>query len=84
MRSALSESIGARIRSGIGKLLNVRQHDQASISIEYAHIGNRADDQGYVELDMAASDPGEKFLRVTVTDQVSGQTTTGTTRLTIR
>ena len=84
MRSALSESIGARIRSGIGKLLNVQQHDQASISIEYAHIGNRADDQGYVELDMAASDPGEKFVRVTVTDQVSGQTTTGTTRLTIR
>lgn len=84
MRSALSESIGARIRSGIGKLLNVRQHDQASISIEYAHIGNRADDQGYVELDMAASDPGEKFLRVTVTDEVSEQTTTGTTRLTIR
>lgn len=84
MRSALSESVGASIRSGIGKLLNIRQHDQASISIEYAHIGNREDDQGYVELDMAASDPGEKFLRVTVTDQVSGQTTTGTTRLTIR
>lgn len=84
MRSALSESIGARIRSGIGKLLNVRQHDEASISIEYAHIGNREDDQGYVELDMAASDPGEKFLRVTVTDEVSEQTTTGTTRLTIR
>ncbi|MDE2888296.1 MAG: tetratricopeptide repeat protein [Gemmatimonadota bacterium] len=84
MRSALSESVGARIRSGIGKLLNVRQHDQASISIEYAHIGNREDDQGYVELDMAASDPGEKFLRVTVTDEVSEQTTTGTTRLTIR
>ncbi|MDE2999063.1 MAG: tetratricopeptide repeat protein [Gemmatimonadota bacterium] len=84
MRSALSGSVGARIRSGIGKLLNIRQHDQASISIEYAHIGNREDDQGYVELDMAASDPGEKFLRVTVTDQASGQTTTGTTRLTIR
>ena len=84
MRSALSESVGARIRSGIGKLLNVRQHDQASISIEYAHVGNREDDQGYVELDMAASDPGEKFLRVTVTDEVSEQTTTGTTRLTIR
>jgi len=84
MRSALSESIGARIRGGIGKLLNIRQHDRASISIEYAHVGNREDDQGYVELDMAASDPGEKLLRVTVTDQVSGQTTTGTTRLTIR
>lgn len=84
MRSALSESVGASIRSGIGRLLNIRQQDRASISIEYAHIGNREDDQGYVELDMAASDPGEKFLRVTVTDQVSGQTTTGTTRLTIR
>ena len=84
MRSALSESVGASIRSGIGRLLNIRQHDQASISIEYAHIGNREDDQGYVELDMAASDPGEKLLRVTVRDQVSGQTTTGTTRLTIR
>jgi GWxTD domain-containing protein len=84
MRSALSESVGARILGGIGKLLIVRQHNQASISIEYAHIGSREDDQGYVELDMAASDPGEKFLTVTVTDQVSGQTTTGTTRLSIR
>ncbi len=84
IRSALSEPVGARILSGIGKLLNVRQHSDASISIEYAHIGSRDDDQGYVELDMAASDPGEKFLTVTVTDQVSGQTTVGTTRLTIR
>ncbi len=84
MRSALSESIGARILGGIGRLLAVRQNNRASISIEYAHIGGREDDQGYVELDMAASDPGEKFLTVTVTDQVSGQTTTGTTRLTIR
>ena len=84
MRSALSESVGARILSGIGKLLDVRQHNQASISIEYAHIGRRIDDQGYVELDMAASDPGEKYLTVTVTDQVSGQKTSGTTRLSIR
>ena len=84
MRSALSESVGARILGGIGKLLDVRQHNQASISIEYSHIGSREDDQGYVELDMSASDPGEKFLTVTVTDQVSGQTTTGTTRLSNR
>ena len=84
MRSALSESIGARILGGIGRLLAVRQNTRASISIEYAHIGSREDDQGYVELDMAASDPGEKVLTVTVSDQVSGQTTTGTTRLTIR
>ncbi len=84
MRSALSESVGARILGGIGKLLNVRQHNQASISIDYAHVGSREDDQGYVELDMAASDPGEKYVTVTVTDQVSGQTTSGASRLRIR
>ena len=84
MRSALSESIGARILGGIGRLLAVRQNTRASISIEYAHIGGREDDQGYVELDMAASEPGEKILTVTVSDEVSGQKTAGTTRLSIR
>lgn len=78
VRSLEQKSVAAKILSGLGRLLGIRQEGSAAISIEYEHVGSAEDDQGYVELDMSNTEPGRQLVKVTVTDQVSGQQTAAT------
>ncbi|MDA0747197.1 MAG: GWxTD domain-containing protein [bacterium] len=83
VRSTQNTFVGARILSGLGQLLGVTRADEV-VAIEYEHVGQQADDQGYLELDMSNTEPGEQLLKVKVTDQNSGQQTVGTATFTIR
>ena len=58
--------------SGLGRLIGQRE-DGNVISIEYEHVGTRTDEPAYLELDMGATVPGRQMLRITVTDENSGQ-----------
>ena len=77
-------SVVARILSGLGQLLGVRQDTSEKVAIEYEHAGEAATDYGYLELDLSRSDPGEQILRIRIADEVTGQSTEATTTFTIR
>jgi GWxTD domain-containing protein len=77
-------SVVARILSGLGHLLGVRQDTSEKVAIEYEHAGEAATDYGYLELDLSRSDPGEQILRIRIVDEVTGQSTEATTTFTIR
>ncbi len=72
IRSLRRTDVGARILSGLGRLIGQRE-DGNVISIEYEHVGTRTDEPAYLELDMGATVPGRQMLRITVTDENSGQ-----------
>jgi GWxTD domain-containing protein len=84
VRSVRRKGVGARILNGLGKFLGIKQEDKASISIAYEHLGSTRDDRGYLELDMSNTEPGKQLLKIEITDQVSGQTTVGTTTFSIQ
>ena len=55
-----------------------------AVVVEYAHVGNQADDYVYLELDMSNTEPGRQLLKVTVMDDNTGQTSASTATFTIR
>ena len=73
IRSLRRTDVGARVLSGLGRLIGKREEGNV-ISIEYDHVGTLSDERAYLELDMAATVPGRQLLRITVTDENSGQT----------
>ncbi len=82
VESIEQKSIAVRILGGIGKLLGGRE-ERESITVDYEHVGHRADDQGYLELDMTNSDAGTYRLNVSVTDVNSLQSADATKLFTI-
>ncbi|MDE2999040.1 MAG: tetratricopeptide repeat protein [Gemmatimonadota bacterium] len=73
IRSLRRTNVGARILGGLGRLIGKREEGNV-ISIEYEHVGTRPDERAYLELDMGATVPGRQMLKITVTDENSGQT----------
>ncbi|HCR16075.1 MAG TPA: hypothetical protein DIU35_01210 [Candidatus Latescibacteria bacterium] len=78
VRSIRRRGVGAKILSGLGRFLGIKQEDKASISIAYEHVGNTPDDKGFLELDMSNTEPGKQLLKIEVRDDISGQTAVGT------
>jgi hypothetical protein len=83
IRSRDQKNVGARILGGVGKLLG-QKSDQGEISIEYEQVGTEPREPGYLELDLSSSEPGEKVVEITVTDENTGQTVGRTTSFVIR
>jgi hypothetical protein len=73
IRSLGRTSVGARVLSGLGRLIGKRE-ERNVISIEYEHVGTATDEPAYLELDMGASEPGRQVLKILVLDENSGQT----------
>ncbi len=73
IRSLGRTSVGARVLSGLGRLIGKREEGNV-ISIEYEHVGTATDEPAYLELDMGASEPGRQVLKILVLDENSGQT----------
>ena len=83
VRSLEQKAVGARILGGLGKLLGSRD-EGGVVTIEYEHVGAQADERGYLQLDLSASEPGLQLLRLKVMDENSGKSATKATRFTIR
>jgi GWxTD domain-containing protein len=73
IRSLRRTNVGARILGGLGRLIGKREEGNV-ISIEYDHVGTQSDERAHLELDMEATVPGMQLLKITVTDENSGQT----------
>ena len=78
VRSRDQKNVGARILGGVGKLLG-QKSDPGAVSIEYEQVGTEPEEPGYLELDLSSSEPGEKMVEITVTDENTGQTVGTTT-----
>ncbi len=76
-------NLAVRILSALGRMVGNKEKAQAVV-VEYAHVGNQADDYVYLELDMSNTEPGMQLLKVTVMDDNTGQTSASTATFTIR
>ncbi len=73
VRSPEKKGVGAKVLSGIGKLLGVTKQE-AGVSIAYDMAGTQAQEAGYLELNLDESETGLQELTVTVTDTRTGRT----------
>lgn len=83
VRSKDNKSVGARILTGVGKLLG-QQSGEGVITIDYEQVGSEPQEQAYLELDLSNTEPGVQLLKILVTDQNSGQSTGVTTTFTVQ
>lgn len=83
VQSAERRPVGVRVLRTLGRLLG-RREDQHAVVIEYEHLGERADERGYLQLDMSSTEAGDQVLTVRVTDENSGQMTQASERFGIR
>jgi len=73
LRSLERKSVGARVLSGLGRLLG-RESGEGTVRIEYEQTGTTTEEQVYLQLDVSESEPGRQLLKVSVTDELSGVT----------
>ncbi|MDA0710725.1 MAG: tetratricopeptide repeat protein, partial [bacterium] len=83
VRSQEQKNVGARILGGVGKLLG-QEKGEGVITIDYEQVGSLAQEQAYLELDVSNTDPGVQLLKITVTDQNSGQAVGVSTKFTVQ
>jgi len=83
VRSRDKKNVSARILGGVGKLLG-QTSEQGAVSIEYEQVGAEPQEPGYIELDLSSSEPGEKVIEITVTDETTGQIVNTTTSFVIQ
>ena len=72
IQSVEQKPVGASILSGLGHLIG-QTGDEGRIAIEYEQVGTKAEEQGYLELDLSTAEPGQYQLRIRVTDETTGQ-----------
>jgi hypothetical protein len=73
VRSPEKRGVGAKILSGMGKLLGVTKKG-SEVAIAYDLSGTKASEVGYLELNLDESETGPQELTVTVTDAHTGRT----------
>ena len=76
-------NIAVRTLKAIGRLVGIERKAEV-VTVEYAHEGDRADEYGYLEMDMSDTEPGIQLLKVQVTDDISGERAVSTARFTIQ
>lgn len=64
-------NVAVRILKALGRLVGIDRKAEV-VTVEYAHEGDRADEYGYLELDMSKTDPGRQLLIVKVSDEIAG------------
>ena len=75
VRSPERKGVGAKILSGMGKLLGVTKKE-SEVAIAYDLSGTKASEVGYLELNLDESETGPQELTATVTDAHTGRTAT--------
>lgn len=64
-------NVAVKILKALGRLVGIDRKAEV-VNVEYAHEGDRADEYGYLELDMSKTDPGHQLLIVKVSDEIAG------------
>lgn len=83
IQSLEQKSVGARILGGLGSLIG-QTGDEGRIAIEYEQVGTQTQEQGYLELDLSAAEPGQYRLRIRVADETTGQAASAVATFAIR
>ena len=83
LQSQQQRNLAVRMFNVLGRLVGVEEKSEA-VTVEYAHVGDEADDYGYLELDMSNTEPGRQLVKITVMDDNTGQTSASTATFTIR
>lgn len=73
VRSPEKRGVGAKVLSGVGKLLGVTKKE-SEVTIAYDLSGEKASEVGYLELNLDESETGPQELTVTVTEAHTGRT----------
>ena len=76
-------NVAVRILKALGRLVGINKQAEV-VTVEYSHEGDKADDYGYLELDMSDTDPGHQLLIVKVFDEFAGSQTASTVSFAIR
>ena len=76
-------NIAVRTLKSIGRLVGIERKAEV-VTVEYAHEGGKADELGYLELDMSNTDPGHQLLIVKVSDEMAGSHATSEISFAIR
>ncbi|MDE2998855.1 MAG: tetratricopeptide repeat protein [Gemmatimonadota bacterium] len=76
-------NVAVRILKALGRLVGVKQQAEV-VTVEYDHEGDKADEYGYLELDMSKTDPGHQLLIVKVSDAIAGSQATSAVSFAIR
>ena len=61
LHSLQEGNISVRMLNALGRLVGVDRKAEV-VTVEYAHEGGKADDYGYLELDMSNTDPGRQLV----------------------
>ena len=64
-------NLAVRVLKALGRLVGIDRKAEV-VTVEYAHEGDKADEYGYLELDMSKTDPGHQLLIVKVFDELAG------------
>ena len=76
-------NIAVRTLKAVGRLVGIDRKAEV-VSVEYAHEGDKADEHGYLELNMSNTDPGRQLLIVKVSDEIAGSKATSAVSFAIR
>ncbi|MDA0711644.1 MAG: GWxTD domain-containing protein [bacterium] len=72
VRTNQARVVPVRILRSLGQLLRLVEEDR-QVVITYEQVGDKSDEQAYVELDLRKSDPGEQVIAIRVTDELTHQ-----------
>ena len=76
-------NLAVRSLKALGRLVGIDRKAEV-VTVEYAHEGDKADEYGYLELDMSKTDPGHQLLIVKVFDELAGSQTSSAVSFAIR
>ena len=76
-------NLAVRVLKSLGRLVGIDRKAEV-VTVEYAHDGDKADEYGYLELDMSKTDPGHQLLIVKVFDELAGSQTSSAVSFAIR
>ena len=83
LHSLQEGNISVRMLKALGRLVGVDRKAEV-VTVEYAHEGGKADDYGYLELDMSNTEPGHQLLIVKVSDEIADSYATSAVSFAIR
>ena len=72
-----------RAMKALGRLVGIDRKAEV-VTVEYDHEGDKADEYGYLELDMSNTDPGHQLLIVRVSDEIAGSQASSAVSFAIR
>ncbi len=76
-------NVAVKILKALGRLVGIDRKAEV-VNVEYAHEGDRADEYGYLELDMSKTDAGHQLLKVKVFDEIAGSLASSAVSFAIR